>query len=149
MRPVVGNDEINEIRKVIKSKFLTEGEITRKFEYSIARYVRARFGIATTSATTALHTSFHCMNVSGKKILVSDFTFPATADAIVQAGGIPVLMDVDRNTMNVTREIVENSLEESIAHIAPVSLFGNPLEDNFYKIKKSGLKIIEDAATNL
>lgn len=149
MRPVVGKEEINEIQKVIKSKFLTEGEKTRKFESELAKYVKAKFAIATTSATTALHTTFQCMNVSGKKILVSDFTFPATADAIIQAGGIPVLMDVDKNTMNVTREIVENSLDESIAHIAPVSLFGNPLEDHFYKLKKSGLKIIEDAATNL
>jgi len=89
------------------------------------------------------------MNVSGKKILVSDFTFPATADAIVQAGGIPILVDVDKNTMNVNREIVENSLDQDIEYIAPVSLFGNPLEEHFYKLKKSGLKIIEDAATNL
>jgi len=149
MRPVVGNDEVNEIRKVINSKFLTEGETTRKFESALAKYVNVKFAIATTSATTALHTAFHCMNVKGKKILVSDFTFPATADAIILAGGIPVLMDVDKNSMNVSREIVENSLDKSIAHIAPVSLFGNPLEDNFYKLKKSGLKIIEDAATNL
>jgi len=149
MRPVVGKEEINEIQKVIKSKFLTEGKITRKFELSIARYVKAKFAIATTSATTALHTSFQCMNIKKKKVLVSDFTFPATADAIIQAGGIPILMDVDKNSMNVSREIVENSLDNSIDYIAPVSLFGNPLEDNFYKLRKSGLKIIEDAATNL
>jgi len=149
MRPVVGKEEINEIQKVIKSKFLTEGKITRKFESSIARYVKAKFAIATTSATTALHTSFQCMNIKKKKVLVSDFTFPATVDAIIQAGGIPILMDVDKNSMNVSREIVENSLDKSIDYIAPVSLFGNPLEENFYQLRKRGLKIIEDAATNL
>lgn len=149
MRPVVGKEEINEVKKVIKSKFLTEGEVTRRFESDIARYVKAKFAIATTSATTALHTSFQCMDVKKKKVLVSDFTFPATADAIIQAGGIPILMDVDKNSMNVTREIAEDSLDKSIDYIAPVSLFGNPLEENFYKLKKSGLKIIEDAATNL
>jgi dTDP-4-amino-4,6-dideoxygalactose transaminase len=149
MRPVVGKEEINEVKKVIKSKFLTEGEVTRKFESDIARYVKAKFAIATTSATTALHTSFHCMNIKKKKVLVSDFTFPATADAIIQAGGIPILMDVDKNSMNVTRVIAEDSLDKSIDYIVPVSLFGNPLEENFYKLKKSGLKIIEDAATNL
>src|SRR3989304_667043 len=119
MRPVVGKDEINEVKKVIKSKFLTEGKITRKFESAIVKYVGAKFGIATTSATTALHTSFECMNVRKKKVLVSDFTFPATADAIVQAGGIPILVDVDKNTMNVNREIVENSLDQDIEYIAP------------------------------
>lgn len=149
MRPVVGKDEVNQVKKVIKSKFLTEGEITRKFESAVAKYVKAKFGIATTSATTALHASFECLNVRKKKVLVSDFTFPATADAIILAGGIPVLVDVDKNTMNVNREIVENSLDGSISYIAPVSLFGNPLEENFYKLKKNKLKIIEDAATNL
>ncbi len=59
MRPVVGNDEVNEIRKVINSKFLTEGEKTRKFESELAKYVKAKFAIATTSATTALHTTFN------------------------------------------------------------------------------------------
>ena len=149
MRPMVGNDEVNEIRKVINSKFLTEGEKTQKFESALAKYVKAKYAIATTSATTALHTTFQCMNISGKKILVSDFTFPATADAIIQAGGIPVLMDVEKNSMNVNRDIVEKSLDKTIKHVVPVSLFGNPLEEQFYKLKKNGLKIIEDAATNL
>ena len=149
MRPMVGKEEINEIRKVIHSKFLTEGEMTHKFELSLAKYVKAKFAIATTSATTALHTAFQCMNIKNNKIIVSDFTFPATVDAIIQAGGIPILIDVDKNTMNVNREIVENSLDKTITCVAPVSLFGNPLDQKFYGLKKLGLKIIEDAATNL
>ncbi len=149
MRPVVGKEEINQIKKVIKSKFLTEGEVTHKFELAVAKYVHSKFAIATTSATTALHTAFECMNIKGKKILVSDFTFPATADAIIQAGGIPILVDVDKETMVVTTEIIENSLTKNIRFISPVSLFGNPLEEKFYGLKKRGFKIIEDAATNL
>lgn len=149
MRPVVGIEEINQIKKVIKSKFLTESEVTHKFELAIAKYVHSKFAIATTSATTALHTAFECMNLKGKKILVSDFTFPATADAIIQAGGIPILVDVDKETMVVTTEIIENSHTKNIRFISPVSLFGNSLEEKFYGLKKRGFKIIEDAATNL
>lgn len=148
-RPVVGIDEINELKKVIKSKFLTEGEITRKFENEVANYVGSKFAVATTSATTALHTSFECMNVKGKKVLVSDFTFPATAHAIILAGGIPILVDVEIETMNVSREIIESSINKTIKFVSPVSLFGNPLDRNFYDLKKNDLKIIEDAATNL
>jgi len=51
--------------------------------------------------------------------------------------------------MNVNREIIENSLRESIKFVSPVSLFGNPLERDFYKLKNRGIRIIEDAATNL
>jgi len=149
MRPVVGKDEINEIKKVIRSKFLTEGEVTHKFEMAIAKYVHSRFAIATTSATTALHTSFECINIKGKKVLVSDFTFPATVQAVLLAGGIPVLVDVDKETMVVNTEIIENSRKKNTKFIAPVSLFGNPLEEKFYRLKKKGFKIVEDAATNL
>jgi len=149
MRPNVGFEEINAIKGVIQSKFLTEGEITKKFESSIAGYVHSKFAIATTSATTALHTVFHCIGVKGKNVLVSDFTFPATALAVLQAGGKPVLVDVDKETMNVSRAIIEESLDKNTKFLAPVSLFGNPLEEHFYKLRKNSLKIIEDAATNL
>ena len=149
MRPSVGSEEIREIQKVIHSKFLTEDKVTRQFEKAVAKYTHSKYAIATTSATTALHTMFHCMGIKGKKVLVSDFTFPATVLAIIQAGGKPVLVDVDKFSMNVTREIIENGLSQSIKFVAPVSLFGNPLNIDFYNLKKQGIKIIEDGATNL
>jgi len=149
MRPNIGKEEINLIKRVFQSQFLTEGDITKKFEDAISSYVHSKYAIATTSATTALHTVFHCIGIKGKNVLVSDFTFPATALAIIQAGGNPVLIDVDKETMNVNREIVEDSLDKKIKFIAPVSLFGNPLNEDFYKLKKKNVMIIEDAATNL
>lgn len=148
MRPSLDNNEINAIKRVFKSKFLTEGEITKKFELSVAQYVKSKFAIATTSATTALHSVFECINVRGKKVLVSDFTFPATANAIILAGGVPVLVDVDKESMNITRDIVEKSNFKNIEIIEPVSIFGNPLEKEFYNLKKK-MFIVEDAATSL
>ena len=67
MRPNVGLEEINQIKKVIYSKHLTEGIMTQQFEREIANYTKSRYATATTSATTALHTMFHCMGVKGKK----------------------------------------------------------------------------------
>lgn len=149
MRPKIDKRELELIKKVLASKMLTEGEITHKFEQRVAKYVKAKYAIATTSATTALHTSLESLNVRGKKVLVSDFTFPATAQAVMLAGGIPVLVDVDKETMNTTREIIENLITDQINVILPVSLFGNPLETDFYKLQKDGIMIVEDAATNL
>ena len=148
MRPTIDKNEINAVNHVFKSKFLTEGEVTRKFENNIASYVKSKFAIGTTSATTALHTIFHCIGIKGKKILVSDFTFPATVDAIILAGGIPVLADVDKETMNITRNIVENTNFKNIEFVGQVSVFGNPLENEFYHLKKK-MFIVEDAATSL
>lgn len=148
MRPSLDDNEINAIKQVFKSKFLTEGQVTKKFESSISKYVKSKYAIATTSATTALHSVFECINIKGKKVLLSDFTFPATADAVILAGGIPVLVDVDRKTMNITRDIVENVNLKNISIIEPVSIFGNPLEKEFYNLKKK-MFIVEDAATSL
>jgi perosamine synthetase len=149
MRPVVGTAEINHVKDVIKSKFLTESKVTTEFESLISKYVHANHAIATTSATTALHGSLVCSNVKGKKVLVSDFTFPATILAIQLAGGIPILTDVDKYTMNISKEIVESGKEKNAKIILPVSLFGNPLDLEFYTFMKKGVTIIEDAATNL
>ena len=149
MRPKLDNTELENIKNVIHSKFITEGDITRKFESAIAKYVNSKFAIATTSATTALHTSFECLNIKGKKVLVSDFTFPATVSTIILAGGIPVLVDVDKETMNVTQNILENSLDKQTEVIVPVSIFGNPLEQKIYSLRRKGIIIVEDSATSL
>ena len=149
MRPQIDSAELNLIKGVLRSKILTEGKVTKQFERNVAKYVHSKYAIATTSATTALHTALECIDVRGKKVLVSDFTFPATAEAVILAGGIPILIDVDKQTMNTTKEIIETSASDKTEFVVPVSLFGNPLEKEFYKLQKQGMKIIEDAATNL
>lgn len=150
MRPEIGNEELTLIKKVFKSKILTEGSTTKEFENEVAKYVGTKYAIATTSATTALHACFESLNIAGKKVLVSDFTFPATAQAILLAGGIPMLVDVDLESMNVTSEIIKNSLGDEIDVISPVAIFGNSLENQIYDLRrKLGIKIVEDAATNL
>jgi dTDP-4-amino-4,6-dideoxygalactose transaminase len=149
MRPNVGSDELQAIKKVLESKILTESKITQHFENKVAQYVHAKHAVSATSATTALHAVFSCINIKGKKIPVSDFTFPATVDAIMLAGGIPLLVDVDRETMNTTYEIIENSLDNTINCVCPVSIFGNPLEKEIYRLKRKGITIVEDAAPSL
>ena len=148
-RPSINNKEILSTKKVLISGFLTEGKITQNFENTVAKYVKSKHAIATSSGTAALHCAFESLNVSGKKVLVSDFTFPATALAIEQAGGIPILADVEKDSMNISRSTIDNFLDDTIGIVCPVSLFGNPLEKDFYNLQKQGIIIVEDAATNL
>lgn len=149
MVPTIGIKELQAIKKVINSKFITEGKITQQFEKNITKYIHSKYAIATSSGTSALHTCFECLKIANKKVLVSDYTFPATVHAIILARGIPVLTDVDKETMNITTEIVEQNIDSQIKFLSPVSLFGNPLETSFYKLRKKGFTIIEDSATNL
>ena len=75
MRPSLKNNELNAINQVLKSKFLTEGKVTRKFEDAISQYTKSKFAIATTSATTALHSVFEAINIKGKKVFILELLF--------------------------------------------------------------------------
>ena len=125
--PDIGDDEIEEIKKVIGTGFLTEGATTKEFEQMVAEYLGVKHAIAVTSCTTGLHAVLHCLDIKGQEVIVPDYTYPATAEAVVLAGGIPVLADVDLDSMNMTSEILEESYNEKMTVFSPVSWAGVPL----------------------
>ena len=148
--PDIGDDEIEEIKKVMGTGFLTEGATTKEFEQMVAEYLGVKHAIAVTSCTTGLHAVLHCLDIKGQEVVVPDYTYPATAEAVVLAGGIPVLVDVDLESMNMTSEILEESYNEKMTVFSPVSWAGVPLEKEIYqKAKKLDLKMLEDAACSL
>jgi dTDP-4-amino-4,6-dideoxygalactose transaminase len=148
--PDVGEDELDEIRNVLSTGFLTEGKTTKEFENIVAEYLGVKHAIAVTSCTTALHTVLACLDIKGQEVLVPDYTYPATAEAVVLAGGIPVLTDVDIKSMNMTSDILDDAYDENMSVFVPVSWVGVPLEKGIYdKAKNLGLKCLEDAACSL
>ena len=148
--PDVGKEELEEISKVLETGFLTEGTATREFEKAVAEYLGVKHAIAVTSCTTGLHTVLECLNVKGKDVIIPDYTYPATAEAVLLAGGNPVLVDVDLESMNMTAHTLEESFEEGMNIFSPVSWAGVPLELDLYKTaKKLGLICLEDAACSL
>ena len=148
--PDVGKEELEEINKVFTTGFLTEGITTKEFEKTVAEYLGVKHAIAVTSCTTGLHTVLECLNVKGKDVIIPDYTYPATAEAILLAGGNPVLVDVDLESMNMTAQTLEESFEEGMNVFSPVSWAGVPLESELYKTaKKLGLICLEDAACSL
>jgi len=148
--PDVGDEEINEIKKVFDTKFLTEGQTTKEFEEQVASYLGVKHAIAVTSCTTGLHAVFEGLHIKGQEVLVPDYTYPATAEAVVLAGGIPVITDVDIDSMNMTTEILEEGYNEKMTVFEPVSWAGVPLESSIYKKSKDlGLKCLEDSACSL
>jgi len=148
--PEVGEEEISKIREVIATGFLTEGVTTKEFEKKVAEYLGVKHAIAVTSCTTGLHTVFECLGIKGQEVIVPDYTYPATAEAVILAGGKPVLVDVDRHSMNMTSEILEEAYDKSMTVFCPVSWAGVPLERDIYqKAKELNLKVLEDSACSL
>jgi dTDP-4-amino-4,6-dideoxygalactose transaminase len=150
MVPDIGNEELDAIKEVFSTGFLTEGVTTQNFEKTVAEYVGTKHAIAVTSCTTALHTVLECLDIKGQEVVIPDYTYPATAEAVILAGGKPVLTDVDLESMNMTKTILEESYNESMSVFVPVSWAGVPLEPEIYKkTKELGLKCLEDAACSL
>jgi len=148
--PDIGDEELQSIKEVLGTGFLTEGVTTKEFEKDIANYVGVKHAIAVTSCTTGLHTVLECLNIKGQEVIVPDYTYPATAEAVIHAGGKPVLVDVDINSMNMTSEILEEAYDENMTVFSPVSWAGVPLELEIYqKAKNLGLKMLEDSACSL
>ena len=148
--PDIGEDEIQAIREVFGTKFLTEGATTKEFEKNVANYVGTKHAIAVTSCTTGLHAVLECLDIRGQEVIVPDYTYPATAEAVILAGGKPVLVDVDIDSMNMNSEILEEAYNENMTVFSPVSWAGVPLEKEIYqKSKKLNLKMLEDSACSL
>jgi perosamine synthetase len=151
-RPMTGEEELAEIREVLQSGQLSQGPKTVEFEGMVAQAAGARFSLATSSCTTALHLSLVALGIGpGDEVLVPDFTFPATANVVVQCGARPVLVDIDLATYNLDPGELRRHLSARTRAIVPVHLFGLPaeMEPVTAFAREHGLSIVEDAACAL
>lgn len=148
MRPFVGTEELEAVKTVFESKYLTEGPVTQEFERNFAAFVGADHGIAVTSCMTGLVLALNTLDI-GKddEVIVPDFTHPATGDCVYQVGANAVLVDVDLETYNISSSAIEEAITDRTKCIIPVSWGGNPIDPDIYKIgKEYNIPIIEDAA---
>lgn len=151
-KPVVGEEEIAIVREVLKSGWLAEGSMTRKFEEKVAEFTGARYAVATTSCTTALELALRAVHIKpGDEVIVPDFTYPATADVVSWVGATPVLVDADIASYNINPAEVEKAISERTRCVIPVSWGGNPINVEALDAlrQKHDLFVIEDAACSL
>lgn len=150
--PCVGAEELQEIGGVLESGYLTQGKKVTQFEDIVRNTVGSRYGFAMSSATTALHLSLIALGIEpGDEVLVSDFTFPASGNVIVQAGAIPVCVDVMPDTYAMDAQDLERRITDRTRAIMVVHPFGLPADmDPILTVaRKHGLPVIEDAACAL
>jgi dTDP-4-amino-4,6-dideoxygalactose transaminase len=148
--PYVDDDEIEEIRAVLASGYLTQGPKVAEFERMVAEYIGIKHAFATSSCTTALHLSLVALDIGpGDEVLVPDFTFPATANVVVQQGAVPVLVDIDLDTYAIDVKDAAHKVTDRTRAIMPMHPFGlsadmDPILELAGYLE---LAIIEDAAT--
>ena len=151
IRPAIGKEEFENIKKVLKSGFLTQWKITKKFEKEFAKFVGAKYAIATTSCTASLHLSMMEFIKRNEEVILPSFTFPACANVILAVGGIPVFCDIDLESFTIDVNKIEDKINDKTKAIMPVHLAGHSADLHpIMKIaKKYKLKVIEDAACGI
>ncbi len=148
-RPSLGDEELREVERVLRSGMLAQGRRVKELEEQFARYVGAKHGVAVANGTLALLVALQAMGVGpGDEVITTPLTFFATASTILMTGATPVFVDVDLETYNLHPERVEDALTDATRAIVPVHLFGHPVDmDPLLKIaRERGLLILEDAA---
>jgi perosamine synthetase len=139
---------------VMRSGHLVHGVQGQAFEHELQGWLGCRHVVLVSSGTAALHLALLALGVgAGDAVLVPDFTFPATANAVLLVGARPVLVDVDPGTYCVTPAALAAAIEgwrgpERLRAAMPVHEFGHPVDMAGVRAlaQRHGLAVIEDAA---
>lgn len=149
-KPVLGKEEEKAVIAALRSGWITLGPKTAEFEEDFKKYIGCKYAIAVNSATAALDLAMYDLHLEKKdQVIIPAFTFAATANTIIHAGGTPVIADVDPKTFCLDPASVEKKITKHTKAIVPVHYAGHPANMKALKAlaKKHNLTIVEDAAT--
>ena len=149
--PQYDDNERRALNEVLESRvwWRTPGTKTLEFEKAFAEFHGARHGIAVTNGTAALEVTMAALDIGpGDEVIVPDFTFIATASAVLFANALPVLVDVDPETYCLDLELTEAAITPRTKAIIAVHMGGHPADlDRLGQLaQKCGLHLIEDSA---
>ena len=148
-KPIIGEEEIENVVEVLKSGMIAQGPKVEEFEQEFADWVGAEYGIAVNSGTAALHVALLSCDIGpGDEVITTPFTFIASGNSIVYTGAKPVFADIDLKTYTLNPDSIEDLITENTKAIMPVQLYGQAADmDRINRIaEKYGLIVIEDAA---
>lgn len=148
-RPVISDETIEEVIKVLKSGWIATGPMTQKFEQNLSEYFGGRTAMCFSSATAGMLAALMAIGVGkGDEVITTSLTFAATANVIAMLGAKPVFVDIDRETFNIDPNKILDACTSKTKAIMPVHYAGLSVDlDPIYEIAKlKNLRVIEDAA---
>lgn len=145
----ISDDDVDEVLRTLKSDFITQGPKVSEFERLVANYVGAKYAVAVSSGTAALHAACFAAGISkGDEAITSPMTFVASSNCVLYVGGKPVFADIELDTYTIDTAEIKKNITTKTKAIIPVDFAGHPCElDEIMRIaKKNNLCVIEDAA---
>jgi len=144
----IDEDDIAAVVEVLCSDWLTTGPKIAEFEEAFSQMVGARKAVAVSSGTAALHAAMYAIGIEpGDEVIVPAITFAATANCVVFQGGIPIFVDVDKDTLLIDPHQVEAKISPRTKAIIAVDYAGQPCEYDLLReiAQRYGLFLIADA----
>jgi len=143
--------DVLSVSKQLAFKSLTQGSKIEEFEAKVAEYVGAQYAVAVSSATAGLHLAVLALELPAKsEVITSPISFVASSNAILYSSHQPKFIDVERETINIDLNLVNQEVEsnKNIRAIIPVHFAGLPCDmEKLARLRASkGIKIVEDAA---
>ncbi|MBD8519637.1 UDP-4-amino-4,6-dideoxy-N-acetyl-beta-L-altrosamine transaminase [Lysinibacillus fusiformis] len=141
--------DIEAVVETLRSPFLTQGPKVEEFEQSVADYVGAKYAVAFSNGTAALHGACYAAGIgAGDEVITTPITFASTSNAILYCGGTPVFADIDSQTYNIDPEEIKKNITSKTKAIIPVDFTGQPvnLDEIMTIAEEHKLIVIEDGA---
>lgn len=145
----IDEEDIKAVSEVLHSDWITQGSKVVEFEKKFASYVNARYAVAVSSGTAALHTACFAAQIEkGDEAITTPITFAASANCVLYQGGTPVFADIDADTLNIDPVEIKKKITRKTKALIPVDFTGRPvdLEKVLQIAKDNNLIIIEDAS---
>ena len=146
--PAVNEDDIEAVVRTLRSGWLTSGGECEQLEADLAEYLQVPHAVALNSCTAAMETAFAYLDLpAGARVGVPTWTFAASALAPARLGALPVLLDIDPDTLNLSPEALDRALEAGLDALVLVHVAGNAVDPMVRKMAaEAGVPVVEDAA---
>lgn len=149
-KPSITEKEIAYVTDAVSSTWISSlGKYIDRFEADFAAFCGTKYGIATSNGTVALHLALVTLGIGkGDEVIVPDLSFIATVNTILQAGAVPVFVDIDPYNLCMDPKTVEKAITPRTRAVMPVHLYGHPADMNAINAiaARHSLFVIEDAA---
>ena len=148
----IDEDDCKSVSEVLNSDFLTTGPKVREFEDIVANYVGAKYAVAFSNGTAALHGACYVAGVhKDSEVITTPITFAASANCALYMGATPIFADIDPETFNINPGEVNKLITDKTRAIIPVDFTGQAVDIDSIKelIKGKDIVIIEDGAHSL
>jgi len=147
--PWISNDDKQIVNKTLDQTMLTFGPQLEKFEADFSKYTKAKYAIAVSNCTAALHLSLKALGIKeNDEVIIPDLTFVADANAILACNAKPVIVDINKNDFFLSISNLKKNITKKTKAVIPVHIYGQVCNINevLDVAKANNLKVVEDCA---